>query len=212
MRAREDGSFSRFAVLVEGPPVYEFSTIEGAIVAAVQALNQGLDKFLILPTRLRKRFDGIGVSVIQTPLPALSLEGWEDLVPEAHSRDLADLVQTVFHSLQLLSGIGDLSEEGQTHPEVLAVAEAAVWSINEALDALIHLDDDFTRLVVEIAAEVARRVEEENPNTDEETYAAAIVRGVFSDPSEELLAVTVLSLCALEWPVNEDGVRDFLDL
>jgi hypothetical protein len=212
VRADQDASFTRFAVLVEGPPVYEFSTIEGPIVAAVQALNVTLDKFLILPTRQRKRFDQVGVSVIQSPLPALSVEGWEELVPEAHSRELADLVQTVFQELQILSGIGELSEEGQSRPEVLAVAEAAVASCKVAFDALAHLDNDFTRRVVEIAAEVARRVDEEDPSTGEETFAAALIRGLSGNPTEELLAVTVLTLCALEWPINEHGVHDLLDL
>jgi hypothetical protein len=212
VRADQDASFTRFAVLVEGPPVYEFSTIEGPIVAAVQALNVTLDKFLILPTRQGKRFDQVGVSVIQSPLPALSVEGWEELVPEAHSRELADLVQTVFQELQILSGIGELSEEGQSRPEVLAVAEAAVASCKVAFDALAHLDNDFTRRGVEMAAEVARRVDEEDPSIGDETFAAALIRGLSGDPTEELLAVTVLTLCALEWPINEQGVRDLLDL
>jgi len=212
VRAGEEDPLSRFAVLVEGPPVYEFSTIEGAVVAAVQELNQSLDRFLIVPTRLGKRFGGVGVSVIQTPLPALDVEGWEDLVPGAHSRELADLVQSAFHGLQVLSGIGELSEKGQVHPEVGKVAEAAVVSIDDAVDALIHVDGDFTRLVVEVAAEVAQRVDEEEPGTGEETYASAIIRGLVGDPSEELRALTVLNLCALEWPINEQGVRDFLGL
>jgi hypothetical protein len=64
--------------------------------------------------------------------------------------------------------------------------------------------------VVEIATEVARRVDEEDPSAGEETFAAALIRGLLGDPTEELLAVTVLNLCALEWPFNEQGVRDFL--
>lgn len=211
VRAGEDGSFTRFAVLIEGPPVYEFSTIEGPVVAAVQAVNQSLEKFLVLPTRLGKRFEGVGVSLIQTPLPALSVEGWEDLVPEAHSQELANLVQAVFNNLQLLSGIGELNEKAQTHPEVAAVAEAAFASINDAIDALVDLDNDFTRGVIEMASEVARRVDEEKPNAGKETYAAAIVRG-FLGESEELGVVTALNLCALEWPINEQGVRGLLDL
>jgi hypothetical protein len=212
VRADSDNSFTRFVVLVEGPPVYEFSTIEAPVVAAVQALNTTMDMFLILPTRLEKRFDQVGVSVIQTPLPALSVAGWENLVPEAHSRELADLVQAVFHALQVLSGIGELSEEGQSRPEVMAMAEAAVASYKAAFDALAHLGNDFTTRVVEIAEEVARRVDEEDPSTGEETFAAALIRGLCGDPTEELAVVTVLNLCALEWPINEQGVRDFLDL
>lgn len=212
VRADENDSFTRFAVLVEGPPVYEFATIEAPIVAAVQAQNVSLDMFLILPTREGKRFDQVGVSVIQSPLPALTVEGWEDLVPEAHSRELADMVQVVFHGLQILSGIHELNQERQSREEVRAVAQAAAASCKAALDAIARLDNDFTRHVVDLASEVARRVDEEDPSTGEETFAAALIRGLSGDPTEELLAVTVMNLCALEWPINEQGVRDFLDL
>lgn len=85
-------------------------------------------------------------------------------------------------------------------------------SSKAALDALARLDNDFTRRVVDLASEVARRVDEEDPSTGEETFAAALIRGLSGDPTEELLAVTVMNLCALEWPINEQGVRDFLDL
>jgi len=212
VRAGEDGSFTQFAVLVEGPPVYMFSTIESPIVAAVQAMSRTLDKFLVLPTRMGKRLDGVGVSVIQSPLPALSIEGWEDLVPEAHSSQLADLTKTVFRDLQIVSGIGELGEHGQSHPAVLAVAGAAARSFREAISILADLDDDLARRVVEAASEVAQRVANENPSTGEETFAAALVRGYLGDLTEEYAAVTVLHLSALEWPINERGVRDLLDL
>lgn len=212
VRGDKDDSFTRFLVLVEGPPVYEFSTIEPPIVAAIESLRAGLEKFLILPTRAGKRFDQVGVSIIQSALPALTTEGWEDLVPEAHPRELADLVQTVFHNLQVLSGVHDLSQERQSREEVRAVTAAAVASYEAALDALAALDSDFTRRVVEIAAEVMRRVEDEDPTTAQETFAAAFIRGVCGEPTEEHVVVAVLNLCALAWPVDEPGVREFLDL
>ena len=92
------------------------------------------------------------------------------------------------------------------------MAGATAASIHEALEALLDLDNDFSRFVVDIAAEVAQRVDAEDASSGDETYAAAIVRGLLGDPSEEYLATTALNLCALEWRINEQGVRDFLDL
>ncbi len=212
VRGDEDDSFTRFAVLVEGPPVYEFSMVEAPIVAAIQGLNAGLEKFLVLPTREGKRSDQVGVSIIQSPLPAVTMEGWEDLVPEAHPRELADLVQTVFHSLQVLSGVHDLSQAQQSQEEVRAVTDAAAASYEAALDALSALDNDFSSRVIEIAAEVMQRVEDEDPRTGHETFATAFIRGVCGDPTEEHGVVAVLALCALEWSIDEQGVREFLDL
>jgi hypothetical protein len=172
----------------------------------------GLDNFLILPIRMGKRFDQVGVSVILKPLPALSVDGWEDLVPEAHSRELADLVQTIFHELQVISGVGEMGEVGRSHPEVMQVASAAIASCSAALEALAQIDDDFTRLVVQVAAEVIRRVEQEGERSGEETFAAALVRGLLGEQTEESTAIGVLTLCALEWPINEPGVREVLDI
>jgi hypothetical protein len=43
-----------------------------------------------------------------------------------------------------------------------------------------------------------------------ETFAAAICRGLSGDPSNELGLVNLLHICALAWPVDERGVREFL--
>ena len=130
----------------------------------------------------------------------------------AHRAKIKRAAEAATSSKRVLSGIGELSEEGQTRSEVTAVAETAVATLKAAFDTLAHLDNGFTRQAMAIAAEVAQRVDEEDPNAGGETFAAALSRGFSGEPTEELAAVVTLNLCALEWPINEQGVRDHLDI
>jgi hypothetical protein len=209
--AGEHGGFTRFVVLVEGPPLYEYVTIQDSVVAAVQALNQTLDEFLILPTRHGMRFEQVGIHLIQNPLPALDIEGWKHMLPEAHPHDLADLIQAAFQALQVLSGITELSDDGQEHQEVIAAAETTSTSFYDAFNALAKLDDDLARHAALELAQVVERVNAEMDGTSQgETFAAAICRGLSGDPSNELELFSLLNACALAWPVDEQGVREFL--
>jgi hypothetical protein len=92
------------------------------------------------------------------------------------------------------------------------VAEAAVATFEKAQGALARLGNEFTRIVLEVTTDVARRVNEEDTNAGDETFAAACIRGLFGEPTEESQCVTLLVLSALEWPINEQGVRDLLDI
>ncbi len=211
VRGGEHEGGNRFVVLVEGLPLYEYFEVQDAIVAAVQELNRPLDTFLILPTRHGKRFEQIGVHLIINPLPLANVEGWEDLVPDAHQWDLARLIQTCMLALQVLSGIADLSEQAREHPEVVAVGEEAAATFSATFKSLAESEDEFALHAAAHLAELAERVNAEIDGTSQaETFAAGIYRGLSGDPSDELTQSSLLHICALEWPVDEQGVRNFL--
>lgn len=77
--------------------------------------------------------------------------------------------------------------------------------------SLSESEDEFALHAATHLAELAERVNAEIDGTSQaETFAAGIYRGLSGDPSDDLTQSSLLHICALEWPVDEQGVRNFL--
>jgi hypothetical protein len=210
--AAEREGRSKFAILVHESSWLDWSEHEAAIVETVQAHNQTLDNYLILPIRDGYRLEAVGIQIIATPMPALDVGDWAADVPPAFVSEVQTLVKQCDESLLLLSGLTELSEEQLEHGEVTDLFDAANNELSLAFDVLNSVDDEFSRFAVDRIREIAQRIEDESDaGFVGETYASAVYRGILGEPTDEAQLVGAGTLVAAEWMIDPEGTATRLD-
>ena len=211
--ASTDQGLSKFAVIVESPPLHEWASHEGAIQAAVGDAQQQFESFVVVALRDGQRIPGFGLRLIQTWVPLTDLDRWEQQLPPPRQMTLAPLVNDASAALQVLSGLADLSEEQRRHAEVIDVADRA----NQRLDAAIETlgerrGDEFVDNVLEFITALAERVQTElGGQTRGSTLAAAVSAGMFGAGTDDWEMLVGISVLAIEWEVDPEGVRQLLN-
>jgi hypothetical protein len=212
VRGEEQDGFTRFVVAIETTSLFGYILEQQDTVStAIQSLNRTMDQFIAVPTRSGKRFVDVGIQVIMNASAGMSTDGWEQLLPEVHPNDLNVTVRAALDGLVALSGITDLPEDRQNHPDVVAFAEATVERVRETIEQLADSGDELAEAIVVDLLEIVGRVNEElGGRSVGETYASAVAGALNSDPTPEIELMSRMHLCALLWPVDPAEVKAFL--
>lgn len=213
IRSDEVDGYLRFAVMLEVPSLMDWLERQEHVQNVVQVLSedQAMVQFLVLPTRHSKRFDQIGFHFIRNPLPAVSIDGWEHLVPAVHDHCLAELIRDGVRALQVLSAVAELPDEGRTHPEVVAAVELMNQLLSDSVESLTSQHDDLANEAANELVRFAERVQAELEGTWRgATFAAAVAGGFAGEQSDEFMLVSLLGVCSLAWPVDPESVRGLL--
>ncbi len=211
--ARTDQGLTEFAVVIDSPPLYEWAGIEASIQTAIENARRPSESFVVLPLRDGLRIPDFGLRLIQTWLPATDLAQLEHQLPAARQMTLPPLVKEASGALQTLSGLADLSVEQRQHADVIAVADQANRRLEAAVEALgEHRSDEFVDNVLEYMIELAGRVQSElDGDSQTATLAAAVSQGLVGTSTDEWEWILGLAVLAVEWEIDPDGVRRFLE-
>lgn len=210
--ARTDQGLSEFAVLVDGPPLHEWASHEGAIQTAVEDAQQQFESFVVVALRDGQRIPGFGLRLIQTWLPFTDFDRWEQQLPPPRQITLAPLVNEASGALQVLSGLADLSEAQRQHAAVIDVADRANQRLEAAIEELAERrGDEFVDNILEFIAGLAERVQSElDGRSQGSTLAAAVSAGVFGTGTDDWEMLVALSVLAIEWEIDPASARRFL--
>lgn len=208
----ETDGFYEFALLVDGPPLFEWAGVEQSITSLLKAQRRSTESFVVIPLRRGRRIADTGVRVMTDALPITDLGEWESRLPDAHPTVLAPKVAAATTALQELSALADLPQAQREHPEVARVASEANEHLSEAVAALREHDGEFIDYVLAQILNVAERVQADlDGERPSQTFAEAVAMGMLGTPTDEWALVVALWVCAAEWEIEPDAVRRFLN-
>ena len=205
---RRDG-IARFALVMELPSIFSWASELEGIVRTIQAHRTEHEQFLIVPTRDGLRLEGIGFSLIQTPMPTPDVGPWAQRLPVARETLLADCVDRAVSSLQWLSGLNDLHPDQRIHPAIASLEERARETHRAAVEELEGSSPDALREhAVRKVGEWRATVEAEVPGHNvQSTFAATCMEGLLGVPNELVSEIGELRSAAIEWEIDQAIVR-----
>ena len=173
--------------------------------------NQGLgETYLLVPLRNNKPVPGLALTLINNLWPTPDPDGL-DRLPAAHPSQLADAFERAHLALQALSGISDLPDTQQNHPEVQAFAQNKVLEWEKSHESLRSLPEDpVTAALLDYLGELAARVQSEFDGTSTEpSYAAQITRAA-EEITDEFELYCGARCLAYEWEIDPQAAIERL--
>ena len=212
-RPQDRPILEEFAITVELDSLLDWLSVVDTLHGILSDQQPVDEIYSLLPLRKGRPIPKLLMRLITQLHPSPELGHWDTMLPEPWPSRLADRFGKAEAALEVLSGIGHLSEDCVDHELVQTAAQDAVEQLHAAHQSLLELPTDpLVARLAELVEAIAAQVQEELDGTHTgQSYIEQLAVSVYKEqPTDELVLILHSTYLALEWDIDRENAIDLL--